>query len=49
MRKLTLILLLPTLQFVIAVILLGWGHRTPPPRGLDTIYVPTVSFSVFRD
>ncbi len=40
MSKLRFVLLLPFLQFVIAVSLLGLGQTAMPPRGPDTLYVP---------
>lgn len=41
MRQLRFALLLPIAQLVVALLLLQWGHRVLPPRGLDTIYMPT--------
>lgn len=41
MRQLRFAFLLPIAQLVVALLLLQWGHRILPPRGLDTIYLPT--------
>lgn len=41
MRRLRFVFLLPIAQLVVALLLLQWGHRILPPRGLDTIYLPT--------
>lgn len=41
MRQLRFALLLPIAQLVVALLLLQWGNRILPPRGLDTIYMPT--------
>jgi hypothetical protein len=40
-------LCLPTVQFVVAVAMLSWGHRVGAPRRFDTLYVPTVSLLSF--
>lgn len=47
MRQLRFAVVLPILQFLTAGGLLEWGHRVPPPKGLDTLYMPTVTLICF--
>jgi len=43
LRKLRFSIILPPIQFLLAVAMFEWARRVPVPRGVDTLYFPTAT------